>query len=246
MNMQIGQLYQKNFFGFGIIFCFLTGILNLLVLNYIQFSMISIQWIAVILVLLSLATLYTASKVTVYNHRFGTHPSSFIAQTQVFGKKNTKAVVIFLLWATMLTIINIFMANFFHDNFQFMKGIEMLIFANIGASLSVTWMAAVPINYSRFGHLSGVLGMFIFYTFENILFTILFLKTAAIHSSNYGWWALPAIVELFLSTIYMITYFNDLIHANPPAILKPGLWQKFWIIMFSLSQGIYVLIFSQI
>lgn len=200
-------------------------------------------WIISIICIVSLSFLYIASKVTVYKHKFGTHPSSFIAQTEVFGKKNTKSVILFNIWAFLLMQLNILIINLIEDNFLYFRKIHLLVAANIGATLAVIWMASIPINISRIGHLGGVLSMVAFYTFENILFVIFFINMCKLKPWISYWTLAPAIIELLLSTIYIAAYFNDLREKRPPPLLKPGLWQKFWIIAFSYCQMIYAIIF---
>lgn len=220
------------------------GVISYFIVPTLHFNYSFVRWNAIFLSFSSLLCLFIASKVTVYKHKFGTHPSSFIAQTQVFGKKNTKALVIFNIWVVLLISLNILWINFLDDYLNALISIELLFIANIGATMSIAWMAAVPINISRFGHLSGVLGMFVFYTFENVLFAIFFMRNIALYSNLSFWYAYPAFIELFFSFIYMCAYFNDLRKKVPPSYFKPGLWQKFWIITFTVSQMIYLFIFT--
>ena len=160
--MGIKRFYQRHWYIFSIIFTLSIGCLLFIFHNFLVIPIIVHRILAPVLYVLSLSALYIASKITIYKHRFATHPSSFIAQTRVFGKKNTKAFVVFNFWSGFLIISTFLTGKLFADYFSLYGYINLLIYAYYFASLSVAWMASIPINISRFGHLGGVLGMFIF------------------------------------------------------------------------------------
>jgi len=176
----------------------------------------------------SFISLIVATQTTVYHHRIDTHPTSFIAQTKVAGKRNMKAFWWYLGFSIMLAETILLFGKLLAENYSHISYWWVLTLVDYLAAFSVIWMALVPINLSRFGHLGGVLGVVTFLSVLHVLGLTWEINLLAL-SLPVPLWAMGISWSfLIVTALYIVAYFWDLIRT-PPKYFKPGLLQHLWV-----------------
>ena len=193
----------------------------------------------VVSAILSFGFLIISMRSTVYHHRMDTHPTSFIAQTEVNGKKNTKAFGYYFGFSIFLAETILLFGKLIAQYYSHISYWYIFTIVDYLAAFSIIWMSLVPINLSRFGHLGGVLGVVGFLSILHVLGLTWEVNLLALSMPVPTWAMSISVIFLTITGLYVIAYFWDLFRT-PPKYFKPGLLQHLWI-PFILS-GIVALV----
>jgi len=191
-------------------------------------TMDSYRTVVLVSAISSFIFLIIATQTTVYNHRFATHPTSFIAQTEVDGKRNMKAFWYYYGFSIMLAETILLFGKLIASFYSHIQYWWIITLVDYLAAFFIIWMALVPINLSRFGHLVGVLGVVSSLSFLHVLGLIWESNLLALSLQIPLWSMIISVLFLIITALYIVAYFWDLIRT-PPKYFKPGLLQHLWI-----------------
>lgn len=173
-----------------------------------------------------------ARKVTVYDHRFFIHPTSYIGQTSVDQRSNMKGFWGYLLFsyimANMTILIGVLMFRYFGDY----KHTELFGAFLYFTAFFIFAQGVIPINLSEWLHIFVTALVFAGMTAVNISLLIFYQKLQTIFHFPP---ILPILSWLLMvaSLVYLLAYIVK---------IRPGFFQKLWILMISLvlfANGIF-------
>ncbi|MHA1888481.1 MAG: hypothetical protein DRO88_00420 [Promethearchaeia archaeon] len=203
--------------GFFIIYIYLCD-------RYIRWDLDTIKYLIFIMYFLWIATFLLARKVTVYNHRFFLHPTSYIGQTEVNNQSNMRgfwAYLLFSFWMANMAILFGVLMFHYYTNFKYSDLFGGILYFT---AFNIFTQGVIPINLFNWLHILVTAMVFTGMTAVNIFLLIFFIKFDSV-------FLFPVILPILS---WMLVIFSLLYLASYLFRIRPGFFQKLWIFTISL------------